>query len=100
MIRLTFRNPDAVPHNWALVQKGSLQEIGEQCNQLIADPEAVANQYIPNTEKVLAYTNIVEPFSEHTIYFRAPTETGRYPYLCTFPGHWMVMNGWIDVVDP
>ncbi len=100
VIRLTFRNPDAVPHNWALVQKGSLQEIGEQCNQLIADPEAVANQYIPNTDKVLAYTNIVEPFSEHTIYFRAPTETGRYPYLCTFPGHWMVMNGWIDVVDP
>ena len=20
-------------------------------------------------------------------------EKGRYPFLCTFPGHWMVMNG-------
>jgi azurin len=27
------------------------------------------------------------------IYFLAPTEKGRYPYLCTFPCHWMVMNG-------
>ena len=22
-----------------------------------------------------------------------PAAKGRYPYLCTFPGHWMVMNG-------
>jgi len=28
-----------------------------------------------------------------TISFRAPAEPGRYPYLCTFPGHWMIMNG-------
>ena len=27
------------------------------------------------------------------VVFRAPEEPGRYPYLCTFPGHWMVMNG-------
>ena len=46
VIRLTFRNPDAVPHNWALVQKGSLQEIGEQCNQLIADPAGSAINWL------------------------------------------------------
>ena len=100
IIRLTFKNPDAVPHNWALVEKDSLQEIGQLCNQLISDPQAVADQYIPDSKKVLAYTNIVEPFSEDTIYFRAPQEPGRYPYLCTFPGHWMVMNGWLTVEGP
>jgi azurin len=42
---------------------------------------------------VLAYTDVVGPEEKFTIYFRAPTEKGRYPYLCTFPGHWMVMNG-------
>lgn len=99
VIRLTFKNPDAVPHNWALVQKGSLEEVGMLCNQLISDPEAVANQYIPDSNKVLAFTDIVEPFSEHTIYFRAPQQPGRYPYLCTFPGHWMVMNGWLNVIS-
>ena len=99
VVRLTFKNPDAVPHNWALVQQGSLEEIGMLCNQLITDPEAVANQYIPESKKILAFTDIVEPFSEHTIYFRAPEQPGRYPYLCTFPGHWMVMNGWLNVIS-
>ena len=100
VIRLTFKNPDAVPHNWALIEQDSLEEIGLLCNRLISDPDAVANQYIPDTKKVIAYTNIVEPFSEHTIYFRAPNEPGKYPFLCTFPGHWMVMNGWIEVQSP
>jgi azurin len=48
---------------------------------------------VPRTDDVLAYTDIVDPNAEFTIYFRAPNTPGRYPYLCTFPGHWMVMNG-------
>jgi putative heme-binding domain-containing protein len=92
-IRLTFKNPDAVPHNWALLKPGSLKEIGEQTNKLIADPKAAANHYIPDSDKVLTYTDVVGPHSEFTIYFNAPEEPERYPYLCTFPGHWMVMNG-------
>ncbi len=24
---------------------------------------------------------------------KAPLAKGNYPYICTFPGHWMVMNG-------
>lgn len=99
VIRLTFKNPDAVPHNWALLKPDTLQRVGQQCNALIADPEAVARHYIPETDDVLAYTDVVEPYSEYTIYFRAPETPGRYPYLCTFPGHWMVMNG-VMVVGP
>jgi azurin len=50
-------------------------------------------QYVPQTDDVLAYTDIVAPQQTATIYFDAPRTKGRYPYLCTFPGHWMVMNG-------
>ncbi|MDZ7935461.1 MAG: hypothetical protein U5M51_10985 [Emticicia sp.] len=25
--------------------------------------------------------------------FTAPTQTGDYPFVCTFPGHWSIMNG-------
>ena len=25
--------------------------------------------------------------------FVAPTEPGEYPYLCTYPGHWVIMRG-------
>ncbi len=99
-IRLTFRNPDVVPHNWALIQPGTLPEVGEMVNKLIAEPDAALRNYIPRTDKVLFYTDIVDPGASFTISFHAPDEPGRYPYLCTFPGHWMVMNGEMIVLPP
>jgi azurin len=36
---------------------------------------------------------MVYPQDQFSIFFRAPDKPGRYPFLCTFPGHWMVMNG-------
>ncbi|MCB9873821.1 MAG: heme-binding domain-containing protein [Planctomycetaceae bacterium] len=92
-IELTLLNPDVVPHNWALIKPGTLQRVGSLANRLISDPEAVVRQYIPDSSDVLAYTDVVLPRDEFTIYFRAPEQPGRYPYLCTFPGHWLVMNG-------
>jgi putative heme-binding domain-containing protein len=93
LIALKLMNPDVVPHNWALVRPGTLQSVGEAANRLIADPEAVARQYVPDTSDVLFYTDIVPPGGEFIIYFQSPQQPGRYPYLCTFPGHWTVMNG-------
>ncbi|KLU05617.1 Glucose dehydrogenase, PQQ-dependent [Rhodopirellula islandica] len=92
-LAFTLVNPDVVPHNWALVRPGALQEVGELANQLIADPEAFARHYIPDTEDVLVATDVVGPGESQTVHFRAPSQPGRYPFLCTFPGHWMVMNG-------
>jgi putative heme-binding domain-containing protein len=96
-IKLVFINPDVVPHNWALVKPGTLSVVGDLANKIIADPEAAARNYIPKSDDVLAYTDIVEPSDQFTIYFRAPSQKGRYPYLCTFPGHWMAMNGVMTV---
>ena len=92
-IELTLSNPDVVPHNWALVKPGTLQRVGDLTNRLISDPDAVVRQYIPDSSDVLTYTDVVLPRDEFTIYFHAPQQPGRYPYLCTFPGHWLVMNG-------
>lgn len=92
-VRLTFVNPDVVPHNWVLAKPGKLKTVGELANRLIADPDAVARNYVPQAKEVLVYTDVVPPQGTTSIYFRAPAERGRYPFLCTFPGHWMVMNG-------
>jgi putative heme-binding domain-containing protein len=92
-IRLTFANPDVVPHNWVLVKQGMLTSVGQMANRLIADPDAVALSYVPRTDDVLVYTDVVPPHDKATIHFRVPEDRGRYPFLCTFPGHWMVMNG-------
>jgi azurin len=82
-----------VPHNWALIKPGTLNLVGDLVNKIIAEPDAASRQYIPKTSDVLVFTDIVVPQEQFAISFRAPTAPGRYPYLCTFPGHWMVMNG-------
>jgi len=98
-IQLTFSNPDVVPHNWVLLKAGKLQKVGDEANRLIADPAAAARGYVPVSPDVLAYTDLVDPQGKFVIYFQAPEKPGRYPYLCTFPGHWMVMNGELIVEE-
>jgi putative heme-binding domain-containing protein len=92
-IALSFVNPDVVPHNWVLVKPGTLATVGTLADALIADPEAVARHYVPKTDDVIAYADITEPGKQQTIFFTVPDAPGRYPFLCTFPGHWKLMNG-------
>ncbi|WP_435011165.1 DUF6797 domain-containing protein [Tundrisphaera lichenicola] len=92
-IKIRFSNPDVVPHNWALIRPGTLGKVGDLANKIIAEPDAAARSYIPRTEDILAYTDVTNPQDQSVIYFKAPDQPGRYPFLCTFPGHWMVMNG-------
>ncbi|WP_144057381.1 DUF6797 domain-containing protein [Novipirellula maiorica] len=99
-LAVTLSNPDVVPHNWVLVQRGALRHVGELGNQMIANPNAFVRQYIPESDQVIAHTDVVSPGQEQTIYFIAPAAPGRYPFLCTFPGHWMVMNGVMVVETP
>lgn len=96
-LMIVFKNPDVVPHNWLLGKPGSLQKLGEKCNLMIADPQGLAKHYVPDSADVLAYTDMVNPQGEFIIHITAPQERGEYPYLCTFPGHWMVMNGVLTV---
>ncbi len=96
-LTLVFKNPDVVPHNWLLAKPGSLQRLGERCNLMITDPQGLAKHYVPDSDDVIAWTDMTNPQAEFTIHLTAPKEQGDYPYLCTFPGHWMVMNGVLRV---
>ncbi len=98
-IRLQFINPDVVPHNWALIRPGTLSLVGDLANKIIAQPDAARLGYIPASDAILAYTPLTEPGADATISFHAPAQPGRYPFLCTFPGHWMVMNGELIVEE-
>ena len=86
-----------VPHNWMLAKPGTLQKIGNLANLMITDPQGLAKHYVPDSDDVLAYTDMTNPQASFTIHITAPKEKGDYPYLCTFPGHWMVMNGVLKV---
>jgi azurin len=39
----------------------------------------------------------VNPQGGQILRFRAPETPGSYPYVCTFPGHWVIMNGVMEV---
>lgn len=97
---LTLVNPDSVPHNLAVCTAGSLARVGAAVNALVTDPEAAARQYVPESPDVIAYTDVVPPHSRFTISFKAPEKPGRHPFLCTFPGHWMAMQGELVVEPP
>jgi azurin len=92
-LSLTFTNPDHVPHNFVLVKPGALASVGGQINRLIAEPGAAARHYVPGSPEVLVWTDMVNPKGSTTIHFAAPPAAGEFPFLCSFPGHWQVMNG-------
>jgi len=96
-LTIVFKNPDDVPHNWLLAKPGSLQRLGEKCNLMITDPQGMQKHYVPDSADVIAYTDMTNSKGEFVIHITAPKEKGDYPYLCTFPGHWMVMNGVLKV---
>ncbi len=96
-LSIIFKNPDVVPHNWLLAKPGSLQKLGDKCNLMITDPQGLAKHYVPDSDDVIAYTDMTNSKGDFTIHITAPKEKGDYPYLCTFPGHWMVMNGVLKV---
>ncbi|MCF7785497.1 MAG: HEAT repeat domain-containing protein [Prosthecobacter sp.] len=96
-VSLVFNNPDATAHNLALCQPGSVEEIGLAGNEMAKDPEGIKKDFIPVTDKILHHTKLLNPNSTETLRFNAPTAAGDYPYLCTFPGHWVIMRGMMHV---
>ncbi|MCA9205393.1 MAG: c-type cytochrome, partial [Planctomycetales bacterium] len=62
------------------------------------------SDFIPpeKREAILHATRMIGPTRATQIQvlrFTAPTEPGIYPYVCTFPGHWVVMNGIMIVAE-
>jgi len=93
-IRIDFINPDATAHNLVIVAPGSEEEIGQAANEMAKDPKsAQKGQFVPKSKKVIQATRMVAPLSAESLRFVAPKKPGEYPYLCTFPGHWVIMKG-------
>ncbi len=96
-VRLLFVNPDIMQHNFLLLKPGSVAEIGALADKMAAQPGAIEKHYIPGSDKVLVSSKLVAPQSDEKLVFQAPTTPGDYPYICTFPGHWQVMQGVLTV---
>ena len=96
-ISLTLENTDVMPHNWIMVRYEGYTNVGEKADKMVNDPDAIAKQYIPEDRDILQFTRLLNPGESTTIHFNAPIAPGHYPFLCTFPGHWQVMRGYLIV---
>jgi azurin len=80
-------------HNWLLAKPGSAERITALASKLAGEADAHARHYAPESDEVLVHTRVVDPGKSTLIRFQAPTQPGRYPYLCTLPGHAILMRG-------
>ena len=98
-VEIVFENPDFMQHNLVIAQIGSLQTVGKAADKLASDPKGAEKQYVPDMAEVLFSTKLVNPQQTVKLTFVAPKKEGDYPYVCTFPGHWSLMNGTMKVVS-
>ncbi len=93
-VRLEFFNPDATPHNLVFVEPGALEEVGQAATEMAKDPEAAkSGQFLPESEKIIEHSAMLNVNQSEVMRFTAPEKPGVYPFLCTFPGHWILMRG-------
>lgn len=97
-VTLVFENNDFMQHNLLILAEGSIDKVGAAADKLAQDPNAAAGGYIPKMPEVLQATKLVNPNERVTLTFSAPDKPGDYPYVCTFPGHWRIMQGIMKVV--
>lgn len=98
-VAIVFQNNDLMPHNLVVGAPGSLEAIGTAAEAMATDPGAQERSFVPALPEVLHALRLLLPGESETLRFVAPERAGDYPYVCTFPGHWRVMNGVLRVVE-
>jgi azurin len=80
-----------MPHNIVFVNsEADIQPVG------IASLQAAQNDYIPTDQamldRIFAYTSLARAGDVVYVTVTVP-EAGSYPYICTYPGHFTMMQG-------
>jgi azurin len=90
-VHLTFVSHSTLavmPHNWVLAKPGT-----EAAVALAGLNKGEAADYVDPGPNVLAHTALANGDKKTVdVTFTAPAP-GTYPYICTVPGHYVVMHG-------
>lgn len=90
-LTIQYVNRGDLPHNVVIVkQRSDINPVG------VAALQASQTGYIPqddaNQQRILAYTALAKPGETVYITFTVPPP-GTYPYICTYAGHFTMMQG-------
>jgi azurin len=97
-VQVILQNSDTMPHNIVITAPGAMQEIALTAGAMQANDDPAVKQFVPDSPKVLQSTKLVQPDESAKLSFTAPPKPGNYPFLCTYPGHWVKMYGVMQVV--
>ncbi len=95
-VHLSFKNnatSSVLSHNWVLVNPGTEASVAAAGLKL----GETAGYLDVRDHDVLANTPMAKPGEATDVTFTAPAQPGKYPYICTFPGHYMMMKGVLTV---
>ncbi len=92
-------DPSHQPHNLVIVAPGQVQEIVKVSMDM--GDTGPNKGFIPEHASVLASSKkVVDPEGKVRVLFTVPKEPGVYGYVCTVPGHGVVMYGALYVGTP
>jgi len=98
-IELVFENTATSPsmkHNVVVLNQPPSDQIFQEIGQAGSSAGA-ENDYVPDHDAILAHTPMSDPGETVSVTFTTPEETGDYGYVCTYPGHWSLMQGTMHV---
>ena len=90
-IKLTFVNSDNLPHNFVIVKPGAADEVGTAA--MLLGAKGFELDWLPESDKIIVASKMLDNKGEQVLEFSAPGEAGEYPFVCTFPGHHLLMRG-------
>ena len=96
-VEIVFVNADHMPHNLLVTRPGKLEEVSLEAEAMAGQPDGFQKHFVPGTPDVLHATPLINHDEIARLRFTAPDEAGKYPFVCTFPGHWRTMNGTMEV---
>lgn len=98
-VQIVLVNEDLMPHNLVITREGALKEVADAGFAAGPDNGLDGKQYVPKSDQVLEATHMIPARETERLTFTAPEQPGEYPYVCTFPRHWMRMYGVMIVVE-
>ncbi|PEN07957.1 hypothetical protein CRI93_05805 [Longimonas halophila] len=97
-VRLVFENIAESPsmvHN-VLILNTDDEEVVERVGTA-GQSAGQSEGYVPDDDAIIAHTPLAQPGETVEVTFTAPEEPGEYTYVCTYPGHWAMMQGTLVV---
>jgi azurin len=84
-------------HNVVIFKPGDMATYEKELFGSMNDANAQARGFVPDSPNVLLASPLLNARESTVVVFDAPAEPGEYPFVCSFPGHWMTMRGILKV---